>query len=115
MTAFVITPSIDDPQHMLARFRFDSLRQLRPCRFIDIWERGAALELYAVDACEPLEGLIYLDRHGTGDSLGSPICGVVTHRVRTELGRVIVCVAFTLLSSRQRLEIDELIDRRGRY
>jgi hypothetical protein len=111
----MITPSIDDAEHMFARFRFRAPQKLRPCRFVDVWERGAALELYAVDACEPLGGLAYLDRHGTGDALGSPICAVVTHGVRTELGRVIVCIAFTLLSYQQRLEVNELIDRRRRY
>lgn len=91
------------PTDWAARFRFDPTADWRNCRLIDVSWEGAALELYGVDADEPLLGPLFLDiKSVTGSDDGIAVSGMIRHRARTALDRTIVGIEF------RRLEIEKL-------
>jgi hypothetical protein len=83
-----------------ARFRLDSAAEWRNCRLIDVSWDGAALELYGVDADEPLVGSMHVEiKSIAGNDDGIFVRGSIRHRARTSIGRVIVGIEFRRLSA----------------
>jgi hypothetical protein len=94
-----------------ARFRFDPASRSRRCRFIDVWDDGAAIELYDVDGGESLRRPIHLET-GVKRNERSVIelHGMLTRSIRTEAGRIIVLVRFWALAHQQRLLVRGLVN-----
>ena len=89
------------PADWAARYRLD-VRTVAECQLIDVSSDGAAIELHGVDDSEPLVGPFDLEIMSvTGSDDGIPVRGLIRHRSRTAMGRVLVGIEFGALTVEQ--------------
>jgi hypothetical protein len=102
------------PGDWAARYRFDDRAAWRDCQVIDVSWDGAALDLQGVGGDEPLEGPFHLEItsvSGSDDRI--PVRGVIRHRGRTALGRVLVGIEFQSLTAEQLALLQVLVSLRA--
>jgi hypothetical protein len=102
------------PADWAARYRLDVRAPWRNCQLIDVSWDGAAIELHGVLDDEPLEGLFDLEiKSVTGSDDGIPVRGLVRHRSRTAMGRVLVGIEFQSLTVDQLQLLELLVNLRA--
>ena len=102
------------PTDWAARFRLDVQAEWRECQVIDVSSDGAALELHGVGDDEPLDGRFHLELTSVNDGEdGVPVTGLIRHRTRTAMGRVIVGIEFQGLTAEQLRLLELLVSRRA--
>jgi hypothetical protein len=102
------------PTDWAACYRLDVRGPWRNCQLIDVSWYGAAIELHGVGDDEPLEGLFHLEIESVGGSDdGVPVSGLIRHRTRTAMGRVIVGIEFHGLTVEQLQLLEFLVKLRA--